>query len=60
MNLESSFADYQKAYQNADDNGIYEGLNRICNLYDSSLSIKDMGDVENILKKPNRTGKLQW
>lgn len=60
MSLDSSFADYQKAYQNADDNGIYEGSNRICNLYDSSLSIKDMGDVENILKKPNRTGKLQW
>ena len=60
MSLDSSFADYQKAYQNADDNGIYEGLNRICNLYDSSLSIKDMGYVENILKKPNRTGKLQW
>lgn len=60
MSLDSSFADYKKAYQNADDNGIYDGLNRICNLYDSSLSIKDINDVENILKKPNRTGKLQW
>lgn len=60
MSLESSFADYQKAYKNIDDNGIYEGLNRICNLYDSSLGIKDINDVENVLKNPNRTGKLQW
>lgn len=60
MSLESSFADYKKAYQNADDNGIYDGLNRICNLYDSSLSIKDINDVEKVLKNPNRTGKLRW
>lgn len=60
MSLESSFADYKKAYQNANDNGIYDGLNRICNLYDSSLSIKDINDVEKVLKNPNRTGKLRW
>lgn len=60
MSLESSFADYKKAYQNADDNDIYDGLNRICNLYDSSLSIKDINDVEKVLKNPNRTGKLRW
>lgn len=60
MSLDSSFADYKKAYQNADDNSIYDGLNRICNLYDSSLSIKDINDVEKVLKNPNRTGKLRW
>ncbi|MCX2716850.1 hypothetical protein OQH61_03755 [Helicobacter sp. MIT 21-1697] len=60
MSLESSFADYQKAYANADDNAIYEGLNRICNLYGSDLNIKDMNDVESVLKNPNRTGQLKW
>ncbi|STQ86042.1 phage tail family protein [Helicobacter muridarum] len=58
--IESSFKDYQLAYTNNNDKEIYNALNGICNLYGETLSIKDMNNVEQILKKPNRTGKLQW
>ncbi|MEB2817193.1 hypothetical protein [Campylobacter upsaliensis] len=60
MVIDSSFRDYQLAYANNNDVGIYNALNGICSLYGETLSIKDMNDVKQILEKPNRTGKLQW
>ncbi len=53
------FMDYQKAYYN-NDCGIYGALNGICNLYGETLQIKNMHDVENILQREGRTGKLKW
>lgn len=60
MTAESSFKDYQLAYASETDDGIYNALNGICNLYGETLSIKDMNDVKGVLEGKNRTGKLQW
>lgn len=59
MAIDSSFRDYQLAYANNNDIGIYNALNGICNLYGETLCIKNMDDVKQILEMPNRTGKLQ-
>lgn len=58
--IESSFKDYQLAYASNTDDGFYNALNGICNLYGETLSIKDMNDVRQTLENKNRTGKLQW
>lgn len=60
MLIDSSFKDYQLAYANNNDSGIYNALNGICNLYGETLSIKDINDSQKILENKNRTGKLQW
>lgn len=60
MTINSSFKDYQLAYASVSDEGIYNALNGICNLWGETLSIKDMNDVKGVLENKNRKGKLQW
>lgn len=60
MTINSSFKDYQLAYASVSDEGIYNALNGICNLWGETLSIKDMNDVKGVLENKNHTGKLQW
>ena len=60
LSIESSFEDYQKAYGQYDEQGVYEALNSLCSLWGGELKIKNMGDVQKILENPNRCGKLKW
>lgn len=60
LSIDSSFEDYQKAYGQYDEQGIYEALNSLCLLWGGELKIKNMGDVQKILENPNRCGKLKW
>ena len=60
LSIESSFEDYQKAYGQYDEQGVYEALNSLCLLWGGELKIKNMGDVQKIFENPNRCGKLKW
>lgn len=58
--INRSFKDYRLACSNNDNEGIYNALNSICNLYGKTLSVKNMNDVRLIMENTNRTGKLRW
>lgn len=60
-NLNEFFSQYQVAYAQCDDVGIYDSLNGVSKtMSGKELQTKDMNDVKGVLEGKNRTGKLQW